>query len=177
VAVCLSGISFAWEWQLSSQHELSLGLDVPSLISQSGGDQLTIELEVENQQPKTLLRPRLNPLVLGQPVQAPIETMPHQSYQWVYYYPTQRRGVYRWQTVQLRNIRWDCSGAAVATMIPATAIVYVVLPLSSCPGEMRQKILPSLQPRPAFSDSNRRVNAIAAPLPNRRSNSSDSLAD
>jgi uncharacterized protein (DUF58 family) len=146
----LSGISFAL---LGMAAVLSaralLGLDVRRHLIQpvSAGDQLIVKLELENQttQPKTLLQVQdLLPFVLGQSVQAPIEIIPpHQSYQWIYYYPTQRRGVYRWQTVQLRTAtplglfwcRRRCD-------VPATAIVYpTVLPLSSCPlvDEMRQK--------------------------------------
>lgn len=105
----------------------------------SAGDQLTVELQLENQttQPKTLLQVQdLLPFVLGQPVQTPIEIIPPQdSYRWVYYHLTQRRGVYRWHTVQLRTaaplgLFW-CSRRR---NIPAKAIVYPpVLPLTSCP--------------------------------------------
>lgn len=146
----LSGISFALLGMAAVLSARSLlGLDVSRHLIQpvSAGDQLTIELELENQttQPKTLLQIQdLIPFVLGQPVQASIETIPpHQVYQWVYYYPTQRRGVYRWQTVQLRTatplgLFW----CRRRHNVPATAIVYpMVLPLSSCPlvDEMRQK--------------------------------------
>lgn len=105
----------------------------------SAGDQLTIELEIENQttQPKTLLQVHdVLPYVLGQPVAAPIEILPPQeSYRWVYYHLTQRRGVYRWQTVHLRTgtplgLFW-CRRHRDA---PARAIVYpTVLPLTTCP--------------------------------------------
>ena len=146
----LSGVSFALLGMAAVLPARSLlGLDVHRQLIQpvSAGDQLTIELELENQttQPKTLLQVQdLLPFVLGQPVQTPIEIIPpHESYRWVYYYPTQRRGVYRWQTVQLRTatplgLFW-CRRRRDAT---ATAIVYpTVLPLKRCPlvDEMRQK--------------------------------------
>lgn len=105
----------------------------------SAGDQLTIELQIENQttQPKTLLQVQdLLPFVLGKPVQTPIEIIPpHGSYRWVYSLIAARRGVYRWHTVQLRTatplgLFW----CRRSHEVPATAIVYpTVLPLTSCP--------------------------------------------
>jgi len=105
----------------------------------SAGDQLTIELEISNQttQPKTLLQVQdVLPYVLGQSVPAPIEILPPQaSYRWVYDHSTQRRGIYRWQTVYLRTatplgLFW----CRRQRDVPATAIVYpTVLPLTSCP--------------------------------------------
>lgn len=105
----------------------------------SAGEELTLEIEIANQtsQPKTLLQiqDRL-PFVLGKPVTAPIEIIPPQtSYRWVYQHLTQRRGVYRWQNVQLRT------AAPIGLFwcrrhheLPATAIVYpTVLPLTHCP--------------------------------------------
>ncbi|MEH2326350.1 MAG: DUF58 domain-containing protein [Nostoc sp.] len=105
----------------------------------SAGDDLTVELEIRNQtqQPVSLLQVEdILPFVLGKPVQKAIETIPSKgSYRWVYYHPTQRRGVYRWHTVELGSgaplgLFWcrrqrDCA---------ATAIVYpTVLPLATCP--------------------------------------------
>jgi uncharacterized protein (DUF58 family) len=105
----------------------------------SAGDELTVELEICNQtkQPVSLLQVEdILPFVLGKPVHKAIETIKSQgSYRWVYYQPTQRRGVYRWHTVELATgaplgLFWcrrqrDCT---------ATAIVYpTVLPLASCP--------------------------------------------
>jgi uncharacterized protein (DUF58 family) len=146
----LSGVSFALLGMAAVLPARSLfGLNVrrKPLQPVSAGDQLTIELQIENQtsQPKTLLQVQdLLPFVLGQPVQTPVEIIPpHESYQWVYYHPTQRRGVYRWHTVQLRTatplgLFWCHRRREV----PATAIVYpTVLPLTTCPlvDEMRQK--------------------------------------
>ena len=73
----------------------------------SVGDQLTIELEIENQslKPKTLLQIQdVLQSELGTPVQTPVEIIkPHSVYQWLYYHPTKKRGVYRWHEVQLRT--------------------------------------------------------------------------
>ena len=105
----------------------------------SVGDQITVELDLENpsNQPKTLLQFQdMIPFVLGQPVKGTIETIPPQgSYRWVYYHPTQRRGLYRWHTIQLRTgtplgLFW-CRRYREAF---ATATVYpTVLPLTICP--------------------------------------------
>ncbi len=104
----------------------------------SVGDQLTIELEIENQtlNAKTLLQVQdVLQSELGTPVNKAVETIKPQSvYHWVYYHTTKKRGVYRWQEVQLRTATplglfwcrrsWDA---------PAKAIVYpTVLPLTQC---------------------------------------------
>ncbi len=102
-------------------------------------DDLIVELEIVNPTKKSvnlLQATDLLPFVLGKPQQQAIETIPPQnSYRWVYYQPTERRGVYRWHTVELgtgaplglfwcRRLR-ECA---------ATAIVYpTVLPLTNCP--------------------------------------------
>ena len=126
-----------------------LGLTVRRQMIQpvSAGEELTIELQIKNQTtlPKTLLEVQdLLPFVLGQPVRTPVEIIPpHESYQWVYSQLAERRGVYRWQTVQLRTatplgLFW-CRRRRAA---PAKATVYPkVLPLAHCPlvDEMRQK--------------------------------------
>ena len=138
----LSGVSFALLGMASVLSARSLlGISVRRYPIQpvSAGDQLTIELEVENQttQPKTLLQVQdLLPFVLGQSVQASIETIPpHKSYRWVYYHPTQRRGVYRWQTVQLRTATpFGLFWCRRRREVTASAIVYpTVLPLTTCP--------------------------------------------
>jgi uncharacterized protein (DUF58 family) len=105
----------------------------------SAGNELMVELEICNQahQPVSLLQIEdILPFVFGKAVQKAIETIPRQSsYRWVYYHPTQRRGIYRWNTVELASgaplgLFWcrrqrDCA---------ATAIVYpTVLPLATCP--------------------------------------------
>ena len=105
----------------------------------SVGDELTIELEIENQalQPKTLLQVQdVLQSELGTPVQTPVEIIQPQSvHHWVYYHPTPKRGVYRWHEVQIRTatplgLFW-CRRSWNA---PAMAIIYpTVLPLTHCP--------------------------------------------
>ncbi|MBN3910081.1 MAG: DUF58 domain-containing protein [Nostoc sp. NMS1] len=138
----ISGISFALLSVAAILPPRSLtGLSITRRPIQpvSAGDDLTVELEICNQtkQPVSLLQVEdILPFVLGKSVQKAIETIPSQgSYRWVYYHPTQRRGVYRWHTVELGSgaplgLFWcrrqrDCA---------ATAIVYpTVLPLATCP--------------------------------------------
>lgn len=110
-----------------------------SISPVSMGDQLTIELEIENKslKPKTLLQIQdILQSELGTIVKTPVEIINPQSiYYWVYYHPTQKRGVYRWHEVQLRTatplgLFW-CRRSWKAA---ALAIVYpTVLPLTSCP--------------------------------------------
>lgn len=105
----------------------------------SAGDQLTIEVIVENRskRPKTLLQIQDDlPPELGTPPKKSIEQIaPTQSHHWIYCYPTHKRGVYRWHTAQLRTANplglfWCRRSRAVK----AAAIVYpTVLPLTHCP--------------------------------------------
>ncbi|HBB33405.1 MAG TPA: DUF58 domain-containing protein [Cyanobacteria bacterium UBA9273] len=105
----------------------------------SVGEQLTIELEIENptSYPKILLQVQdVLQSELGKPVRTPIETIEPQSiHHWIYFHATQQRGVYRWYEVQIRTgtplgLFW-CRRSWKA---PAVAIVYpTVLPLNSCP--------------------------------------------
>ncbi|MCC5625663.1 DUF58 domain-containing protein [Nostoc sp. CHAB 5715] len=138
----ISGISFALLGVaaiLPPRSLKNLSITRRPIQPVSAGDDLTVELEICNQtqQPVSLLQVEdILPFVLGKPVQKAIETIPSQgSYRWVYYHPTQRRGVYRWHTVELASgaplgLFWcrrqrDCA---------ATAIVYpTVLPLATCP--------------------------------------------
>jgi uncharacterized protein (DUF58 family) len=110
----------------------------------TAGDDLVCELEITNQskQSVSLLKVEdILPLVLKQknnfkPVEQSINAIaPQNSHFWQYYYPASRRGIYRWQTVELK------SGAPLglfwcrrSRQCPATAIVYPqVLPLIACP--------------------------------------------
>ncbi|MFW6295712.1 MAG: DUF58 domain-containing protein [Halothece sp.] len=105
----------------------------------SAGDQLTIELELENPtpKPKTLLQVSdFLPLVLGKPITKPIEVIPPKgSYRLTYYHPTQQRGIYYWHEVHLRSgnplgLFWSRRRRSA----PAKAIVYpTVFPLTNCP--------------------------------------------
>ncbi|MCX7595742.1 MAG: DUF58 domain-containing protein [Fischerella sp.] len=138
----ISGISFALLVIASFLPPRSLfGLVVNRrpIESVTAGDDLKVELEIVNptKQAVNLLQVAdIVPFVLGKPQQQAIETIPAQkSYHWVYYYPTQRRGVYRWHTVELVSaaplgLFWCRRQRECA----ARAIVYPpVLPLASCP--------------------------------------------
>lgn len=105
----------------------------------SVGEQLTIILEIKNQslKPKTFLQIQdILQSELGKIVETPVEVInPQSTYEWVYYQPTKKRGVYRWQEVHLRTatplgLFW-CRRSWKA---PAVAVVYpIILPLTSCP--------------------------------------------
>lgn len=138
----ISGVSFALlgvAAVLPPRSLLGLVVNRRPIGPVTAGDDLTVELEIRNQstQPATLLQVQdLLPFVLGKAVHTTIETIPTLgSYRWVYYHPTQRRGVYRWYTVELRTgaplgLFW-CRRLRSAA---ATAIVYpTVFALSTCP--------------------------------------------
>ncbi|MEG4815194.1 DUF58 domain-containing protein [Microcoleus sp. K5-D4] len=105
----------------------------------SAGERITVELEIENRarQPKTLLQViDILPFVLGEPVVRPIEVIePNSIYRDTYYLEVRRRGVYRWQEVNLRTaaplgLFW----CRRSRPVKAVAVVYPqVLPLSTCP--------------------------------------------
>jgi uncharacterized protein (DUF58 family) len=105
----------------------------------SAGDQVTVELIVENQssQPKILLQVEdLLPVALGKPMIHSIEEIaPDRAHHWIYSQSVEQRGIYRWQTVHLRTaaplgLFW-CRRPRTANAI---AIVYpTVLPLTHCP--------------------------------------------
>lgn len=104
----------------------------------SAGDKLAIELEINNptSKPITLLQAvDLLPPQLGKPVEKNIDFIPaRQVYRFVYYQATIRRGVYRWDQVQLRTaaplgLFWHRRSWQTS----ARAIVYPqILPLSNC---------------------------------------------
>jgi uncharacterized protein (DUF58 family) len=105
----------------------------------SVGEALEIELEIDNPtpHPQTLLQVRdILPKPVGKLSQTAIEVIPPQSlHRWVELVPAPRRGIYRWQEVQLRTgnplgLFW-CRRSRQA---PAKAVVYPqVLPLTQCP--------------------------------------------
>jgi len=105
----------------------------------SAGDDLTITINFHNshREPKTLLQVwDVLPTNLGKPEGTAIEVIPPQeSYQWRYFYPTQQRGVYHWQRLELRTgtplgLFW----CRRSRPLPAKAIVYPqVLKLLQCP--------------------------------------------
>ncbi len=197
----ISGISFALLAVAAILPPRSLvGLTVKrrSIQPVSAGDELAVEIEIHNQtqQSVNLLQVEdILPFVLGKPVKKSIETiLAKDYYRWVYYQPTQRRGVYRWQTVEL------VSGAPLGLFwcrrqreSAATAIVYPsVIPMTYCPlvDEMGQEESHTshLRGRPQQTETTGLVRslrpyrlgdpirAIAASLPPRRSYPSGSLA-
>lgn len=117
------------------------GLTVKRLAVQpvSAGDSLAVEILVDNptSQPKTLLQIRdVLPYVLAPPQKTVIETIAAGStHRWSYSCPTQRRGVYRWHTVDLRTatplgLFW----CRRPQKVDGLAVVYpTVLPLARCP--------------------------------------------
>ena len=138
----ISGVSFALLVIAAVLPPRSLsGLSITRLpiAAVTAGDDLAVELEVINSTKRavTLLQVRdMLPYILGKPIAEPIEIIPpRETYRWRYYYPTQQRGVYRWQNVELGTgapfgLFWcrrqhECN---------ARAIVYpTILPLNHCP--------------------------------------------
>jgi uncharacterized protein (DUF58 family) len=138
----ISGVSFALlgiAAYLPPRSLLGLVVKRRPIEPVTAGQQLTVELAICNQTQRAvnLLQVKdILPFVLGNPIQQSLETIPPQStYRWVYHHSTERRGVYRWQTVELGSgaplgLFW-CRRQRQAT---ATAIVYpTVLPLTHCP--------------------------------------------
>jgi uncharacterized protein (DUF58 family) len=105
----------------------------------SVGEELIITLTLHNphRDPKTLIQVwDILPSTLGPPQSKAIEViLPRGDYQWRYLYPTQQRGIYHWQRLELRTgtplgLFW-CRRSRTA---PAKAIVYPqVLQLLHCP--------------------------------------------
>lgn len=138
----ISGISFALLAIAAILPERMLrGIQLQrcSITPVTVGDQLTVELVLANKtkQPKTLIQIQDQlPFVLAPPVLAAIEMIaPRSSYHWVYQQTVERRGIYRWHTVNLRTaaplgLFW-CRRSHTAA---AVAVVYpTVLPLAQCP--------------------------------------------
>jgi len=126
----------AWSAMRSLNHLQVQRLPITPV---SAGDDLIIDLEIQNKTPKAKLLLEIRdilPYVLQKPQTIAIEAIPPQTSQkWVYYLPTQRRGIYHWEEVELRTgnpfgLFW-CSRTRI---VPAKAIVYPqVLPLPQCP--------------------------------------------
>ena len=138
----ISGLSFAmlgYAAVLPPKSLTGLLLKRKSIQPVTAGDDLTVELEIFNQtnKPVSLLQVEDKlPFVLDKPRLQPIETIsPQTTYSWVYYQPTERRGIYRWQNVELATaaplgLFWSRR----QRQLSAIAIVYPkVLPLKSCP--------------------------------------------
>ncbi|HEY9803584.1 MAG TPA: DUF58 domain-containing protein [Leptolyngbyaceae cyanobacterium] len=138
----ISGVSFALLGIAAILPPRSLtGLSVTRRPIQpvSAGDDLVLELEIHNPTKQTVSLLQVEdilPFVLNKPIKQAIDTIPSQeSYKWIHYQPTQRRGIYRWHNVELGT------GAPLGLFwsrrqhqCNATAIVYPnVLPLTTCP--------------------------------------------
>jgi uncharacterized protein (DUF58 family) len=105
----------------------------------SAGTALLVEVVLENEtsQPKSLVQVKdFIPVGFGaMPTVAIATLLPQQPHRWLYEIPTHQRGIYHWQTIQLRTavplgLFW-CSREQQAK---AKAIVYPqLLPLSQCP--------------------------------------------
>lgn len=117
----------------------SLNVERAPIHPVSAGDQLMVELVIENRspQPKALLQIQdYLPESLGSLTQHSIEMIPARStHHWIARHLAVKRGIYHWQHVDLRTaaplgLFW-CRRSRVAK---ATAIVYpTVLPLAQCP--------------------------------------------
>ncbi len=105
----------------------------------TAGDSLQVQIQITNQTTQTksgiLIEDRL-PTILGPVVTGVLEEVrPRTAVTWSYQQPVARRGVYRWQTLELRTaaplgLFWS----ARSQVIPTTAVVYPpCLPLSHCP--------------------------------------------
>jgi len=138
----VSGISFALLGLSAVLVQRSLqGLVIHRQAIQpiTVGDELKIELAIHNRRQKAVSFIKITdilPFVLGKPISRSIELISGQdTYRWVYYYPTQRRGVYRWQTVELSSSApWGLFFCRRLHQCTARATVYPqVLQLNICP--------------------------------------------
>ncbi|MEB3160678.1 MAG: DUF58 domain-containing protein [Synechocystis sp.] len=138
----LSGVSFALliiAAILPGRSLRQLTVERSPIQPVSAGDDLTITITLHNPQrePKTLIQVwDVLPSTLGKPQGTAIEVIaPQEEYQWRYFYPTQQRGIYHWQRLELRTgtplgLFW-CRRSRT---VPAKAIVYPqVLKLLQCP--------------------------------------------
>lgn len=124
---------------LARQSVKSLEIQRLPIDPVSAGDDLTLTLRLKNPDlaPRSLLLLR-DPLppALGQPQEQAIAHLPPRSlHTWTYTCPTQRRGIYRWPSLELRSgaplgLCWYRRTVAA----PSRAIVYpTVLSLNHCP--------------------------------------------
>lgn len=104
----------------------------------SAGDELTLELIIDNPTPqsKTLLQVIDQvPSAFGKPPQRAVEVIPPQEkYHWIYTTQATQRGIYHWSQVDLRTatplgLFWSRR----SRQVKAKAIVYpLILPLKHC---------------------------------------------
>lgn len=138
----MSGVTFALlaiAAILSRRNLRGLHITRRPISPVSAGDVLTVELLIQNATPKrkALLQVEdLIPAVVGSPVKRVIEAIqPNASFYWVYEQPMERRGVYRWQSVEVRTaaplgLFW----CRRREEVDAIAVVYPkVFPLVRCP--------------------------------------------
>ena len=157
VAICYLGAAIntmaGWLYVISGVCLALLGLSIflaprslkhlkvtrTPIVPVTVGDQLSIELEIHNptEKPVTLLKiADILPFILGEQQPQPIDIIkPQSSYYWHYYYPTQRRGLYKWDQVELGTAApWDFFWCRRYRQSKAIAIVYPnILPLTNCP--------------------------------------------
>ena len=169
----ISGICFALlgiAIILPQRSLVALQIRRGTLDPVSVGEQLTLELEIENtvNSAKTLIQVQdLLPSSLGKSTTVIEILSPHRPYKWITYLPTQKRGIYHWQTVRLRTatplgLFW-CSRER---QVPATAIVYpLILPLKTCPiiDEMGREYNPKVYERNRFKMSTEGVTRTLRP--------------
>jgi uncharacterized protein (DUF58 family) len=118
-----------------------LGLQVQRspIVPVSAGEHLTVELMLQNRSPHAKQLIQLHdhlPAALGKPTHTVIEAIPPQGGTcWIYNYATSKRGIYRWQTVQLRTAApFGLMWRRRLDQAIARAVVYpTVLPLTTCP--------------------------------------------
>lgn len=132
----------------------------------SCGDELTVTLDIENQHPRSqLLFQAIDaiPHRLGSPPRTAIEAIPGgQRQRWIYTHPASRRGVYHWESVDLRTgAPFGLFWCRRSRSVRAKAIVYpTVLPLSHCP--LVDGI--GAEDNPRFSVAERQVQAASEGL-------------
>ncbi|MFM8296127.1 MAG: DUF58 domain-containing protein [Microcystaceae cyanobacterium] len=131
----LLGIS-AWLSVLSLQQ---ITLKRSPIAPVSAGEDLTMEMTLQNpsKSAKTLLQLwDVLPASLGRPAGKAIEVIPSQgNYVWAYDVPTQQRGIYHWDILQLRSgTPFGLFWCRRQRLVSAKAVVYPqILPLTHCP--------------------------------------------
>jgi uncharacterized protein (DUF58 family) len=103
VGVALLGIAAV----LPTRSLKNLTIERLPIAPVTAGDHLEIEIEIHNPtlHPQTLLQVLdLPPFKFSQPPVTAVESIaPRSKYIWVYYQPTQQRGVYSWEKLALRS--------------------------------------------------------------------------
>ena len=147
--VMLALLAIAAILPMRSLRDIHVGRSPISPVSV--GDCLTLEVWLENRSLRTktlILVQDMLPTGLSQPTKTAIELIAAgTTYRWIYEIQATQRGIYRWQTVQLRTatplgLFW----CRRDRLVKAAAIVYpIVLPLSQCPLIDAMRLDPTLQ--------------------------------